>query len=31
MKMTETGQLVVKETDVIQALYQDRSVDNIVV
>lgn len=31
MKMTDAGQLVVKETDVIQALYQDRSVDNIVV
>ena len=31
MKMTDTGQLIVKETDVIQALYQQKTVDNIVV
>ena len=31
MKMTESGQLVVKETDVIQALYQEKTVNNLVV
>ena|SRR6056300_1049422 len=31
MKMLDNGQLVVKESDVVQALYQDKTVDNIVV
>ena len=31
MKMNQAGQLVVKETDAIQALYQDKSISDIVV
>ena len=31
MKMLDTGQLVVKESDVVHALYQNKTVENIVV